>query len=265
MSTKDNEEVILEQEVEQALVPGQEVKVEETETEIEEVISNGCCDNISKTIGDQDFKQKLNVNISFIMELYRVVMASFLILFVPQKCGEEICGMFENIQSDDPLNSIGFGTNIASFLSFLVMYYYEIRRENKMITYLHINPELPNDDEAVDEALNSLPEKKKKSILYLDKRYQKSTYIAMGTFIVNTALSSVVISNSYLDNKTITALLTNVLFMALKIVDAYGIANTDENIFYSAYLKSKTQYNDVDPDKMIKSDSPSTDIEEASA
>jgi len=233
-------------------IVSEQTEIKQEVEEVEEVVSKGCCDNISETISDQDFKQKINVNISFIMEMYRVVMASFLIIFVPQKCGDNICGMLENIHTEDPLNAVGFGTNVASFLSFLAMYYYEIRRENKMITYLHINPELPRDNDAVDEALNNLPDKKKQAILYLDKRYQKCTYVAMGTFALNTALSSIVINNSYLDNKTITALLTNVLFMALKIVDAYGIANTEENIFYSAYLKSKTQYNDVDPDKMIR-------------
>jgi hypothetical protein len=215
------------------------------------VVEQGCCEKIRLTVSDQDFGQKVNVNVSFIMELYRVVMASFLLMFVPQKCGEELCGVFENLFTSD-LNRVGLGVNVATFVSFLAMYYYEIRRENKMITYLHVNSEVPCDNDAVDEALNNLEPSKKQDILMLDKNYQRTTYIAMGGFVVNASLSSVIISKSYLDSKTATALITNILFMAVKLIDAYGIAHTDQNIFYSAYLKSRLQFNDVDPDKMIE-------------
>lgn len=218
------------------------------------VVEQGCCEKICLTINDQDFGQRINVNISFIMELYRVVMASFLLMFVPQKCGQDLCGVFENLFTSD-LNSVGFGVNIATFLSFLAMYSYEIRRENKMITYLHVNDELPRDNDAVDEALNKLGQASKQEILRLDKNYQRTTYLAIVGFLVNTGLSSVVISKSYLDSKTTTALITNILFMAVKLIDAYGIAHTEQNVFYSAYLKSRLQFNDVDPDKMIDSDS----------
>lgn len=214
-----------------------------------EVVEQGCCANLKNTVSDQDFGQKLNVNISFIMELYRVLMASFLLMFVPQKCGDELCGMYETLFISD-VNSVGFGVNITTFASFLAMYYYEIRRENKMITYLHVNDEVPRDNDAVDEALNGLEPSKKQHILRLDKNYQRTTYIAMGCFLANSVMSGIIINNSYLDSKTATAFITNILFMALKLNDAYGIANTEENIFYSAYLKSKLQYNDVDPDKI---------------
>ena len=55
----------------------------------------------------------------------------------------------------------------------------------------------------------------------------------------------------YLDNQTTTTFVTNVLFMVLKIVDIRMTINTETNIFYSAYLKDKVQYNDVDPREKI--------------
>jgi hypothetical protein len=39
--------------------------------------------------------------------------------------------------------------------------------------------------------------------------------------------------------------------MVTKLGDIYTITNTEQNIFYSAYLKNKLQYNDVDPDKKL--------------
>ena len=39
--------------------------------------------------------------------------------------------------------------------------------------------------------------------------------------------------------------------MGSKVYDVYNTVNTKPNIFYSAYLKNKVQFNDVDPDKVI--------------
>ena len=50
----------------------------------------------------------------------------------------------------------------------------------------------------------------------------------------------------------LTVFITNGLFMGLKLVDTQTITATDKNIFLSAYLTRRIQYNDVDPDKMIE-------------
>lgn len=39
--------------------------------------------------------------------------------------------------------------------------------------------------------------------------------------------------------------------MGLKVSDVYSTVNTKKNVFYSAYLKNKVQFNDVDPDKVM--------------
>ena len=65
----------------------------------------------------------------------------------------------------------------------------------------------------------------------------------------NTILSGFVVFDYYLDNQTTSTYITNILFMVTKLGDIYATANTEKNVFYSAYLKGKIQYNDVDPDK----------------
>jgi len=132
------------------------------------------------------------------------------------------------------------------------MYYAELTRENKMINYLHVNPELPRDNESVGEILVKLPEEKKNAILFWDKRYQTIGRVGIVGFVINLGLSGYVIFTHYLDNKTVTVFLTNALFMGLKLVDVKNITETDINVFLSAYLTRKIQYNDVDPDKMIE-------------
>ena len=203
------------------------------------------------SLNQQDNKQKIGMYIAFIMEFYRVLMGSFLMLFVPQKCDNEICGLFEKVVTGNPVIDTAFAINIAVFSLFMAMYYTELTRENKMINYLHVNPELPRDNEAVGEALVNLPEEKRQSILLWDKRYQSTGRIGMVGFIINLGLSGYAIFLNYLDNKTVTVFLTNALFMGLKLNDVKTVTETDTNIFLSAYLMRKVQYNDVDPDKKM--------------
>jgi hypothetical protein len=76
--------------------------------------------------------------------------------------------------------------------------------------------------------------------------------VAMGMFVINSVISGVVVYNYSLGNQTTTTIITNILFMTSKLGDVYVTVNTEQNIFYSAYLKGKIQYNGVDPDKLKK-------------
>ena len=66
-------------------------------------------------------------------------------------------------------------------------------------------------------------------------------------FIVNSILSGMSLYNRQLESKTLTVYLTNVLFTATKLGNIQSIVYTDPNIFYSAYMTRKVQYNDIDP------------------
>jgi hypothetical protein len=132
---------------------------------------------------------------------------------------------------------------------FLTLYGVEIKRENRLITYLDVDKTKPADNESVGKALENLSVEKRESIWKLDTYYQATFYAAIIAFIANSILSGIVIYDYSLGNQTTTTMITNILFMAMKLADVYGVANTDSNIFYSAYLKGNVQFNDVDPDK----------------
>ena len=181
---------------------------------------------------NQDFNQKAGVTITVLLELYRVLIASFLILFVPQTCGDHICSISENAQTGaDPL------------------YNAEIKREGKLIAYLDVNPKCKTDNDSVGEVLSRLPEQRKVTILFYDGLYQKTAYFALTCFVTNTVLSGFVVYKYYLDDKTTSTFITSVLFMITKMADVYSTVKTEKNILYSAYLKGKVQYNDLDADK----------------
>jgi hypothetical protein len=137
-----------------------------------------------------------------------------------------------------------------TFVSFIFLYMVEIKRENRLITYLDVSNTKPTDAISVAENLRKLPDNKRENILYIDKIYQQMGCFTIAVYVFNTIASGIVIYDSYLDNKTTTAFLTNILFMGTKVGEVYSIANTENNIFFSAYLKHKIQYNDVDPDKI---------------
>jgi hypothetical protein len=199
---------------------------------------------------NQDAQQKRNALMNLAFELYRVVMGSCLTIFVPQECTNDLpCSFSENIGRSDVLSKLALAMNFITFCSFIMMYGVEAKRENKMITYLEVNPMRPTDTASVEDALCFLDDTRKERLWALDRYYGKTGYVAMVFFIFNAILSGYSISGRYLNQTTLTVLGTNILFMGLKIYDVFGIVYTDKNVFYSSYLKKRIQYNDVDPDK----------------
>lgn len=208
--------------------------------------------NVKSALSEQDVQQKIAVYTSFVFELYRVLMGSMLIMFVPQKCGDHICDMFENTTVISEVYNTAIAMNAYSLLCFFIMYVVEIKRENKLITYLEVDKTVPFDNESVGEALIRLPKTKRENILAYDNYYLNSGYLALSAFVVNAGISGYVVFVNYLDDKTLTVYLTNILFMALKVKETYDIVNTKKNVFYSAYLTDRIQFNNVDEDKVIQ-------------
>jgi hypothetical protein len=206
---------------------------------------------IYSTLNDQDNIQKMTVATAVILEMYRVMVSSLLVLFVPQKCEDHICAMHENMVWLDSLYNSGLIVNFITMFSFVVMYYYEVKRENKLITYLEVNKSVACDNETVGKVLEGLSLEKRESILYFDKAYQKLGYFVLLMFAFNTILSGFVVYEYYLDNQTTSTYITNILFMITKLADIYSTVNTERNVFYSAYMKGKVQFNDVDPNKKL--------------
>ncbi len=206
---------------------------------------------IKQTYNNQDFKQRLHVAQILALELYRLLMGSFLVVFIPQKCGQDICSITQNVQRNDALSLAAISLNAFTMFAFIILYAVEVKREHKLITYLDVNLYTPTDNDSVGNALLKLEPEKTQIIWKYDKYYTNVAYGCTVSFIINAIMSSIVVYNNYLDSKTITVYLTNLLFMGMKVAEVYSIVHTKKNIFYSAYLKSKVQFNDVDPDKAI--------------
>jgi hypothetical protein len=225
--------------------------METIELGLSSIIKEESSNKKEEEVDNQDTNQKIGVAATVAVEFYRALVASFLILFVPQDCGGHVCSFSENAQTGpDPLYNAGFAFNCITMAAFSVLYYAEVRREGKLIAYLDVNPAKPSNNAAVGLVLGELPKYCSEAILYYDGLYIKAGYTVIVCFAVNTVLSGLVVYKYYLDDKTTTTYITSVLFVIQKLIQVYATLKTEKNVFYSAYLSGKIQYNDVDKDKM---------------
>jgi hypothetical protein len=207
---------------------------------------------IENILYSQDFQQLCTMSWNVSLELYRMMISSLLILFVPQKCGHHICSLAENIQSPTHKYYIALVINYITMASLLIMYICEIRREEKLIKVLEVNNTISTDNESVGKRLEVLDLKKRERLFLIDRYYQYTSSFAIVIYILNAILSGIVIQDYSLGNQTIMVYLTNILFMVNKFSNVYIIINTDKNIFFSAYLNTKVQFNDIDPREIVK-------------
>ena len=209
-------------------------------------------ESINKLAKDQDTMQRINVSIQVLLEMYRVITSSLLILFVPQICDDHICTTTENLVWETSTYNTALCFNFISMTFLVNMYYMELVRENRLIKYLSINPNVANDNEEVGKQLQLLSTTKQNKIFSINKNYKLSAYVALCIYVLNVMLSSISINKYYAGSQTISTLITYILFMMTKFASVKTLVSTDKNIFYSAYLKSNIQFNDVDDDNKIK-------------
>lgn len=220
-------------------------------------------ENINKKLkekfNDQDFMQRLTVLFSSFVGFYSIIMSSLLLIFVPQSCNVLCTDFSRKIQNSEIINCCVYNNNymyqfingvfvinFITLLLFIIMYIIELIRENKLIKYLNVNINMPNDNLDVEKTFKKLLTIKIMEIHNIDKYYQISSYTVMFFFIINAILSGIIIYNNYRNNQTATSFITNIMLMSLKLTNVYKIINTEKNIFYSAYMTSSVQFNDVD-------------------
>jgi len=204
------------------------------------------------TLTNQDFQQKSIMVVSVSIEMYRVMVSSLLLLFIPQSCKDHMCSLSENLNETDHLYKIGFILNYITVAAFVLMYITEILREEKLIKLLEVNPNISTDDESVGKRIDMFAEYKKEQLKQVVQHYQYASYFVGAVFITNTIYSWKVIYPRNLGNQTWLNFVTNILFMISKLSNVLGIIHTEPHIFFSAYLNTKVQFNDIDPREVVK-------------
>ena len=196
---------------------------------------------------DIDTKQRITTGLLFVLEFYKILMGTFLIAFVPQDCGGNVCTVNENIISGDFLKICSNIFNAVTFLFVLNFYKTEIQRENWCITYLDIDESKPNDN--LDLQIEAYPDIKMK-MAKLNHNYLRDTYLALGLLGCNFILSSVSIGFDYIGTNTATSIISFLLLVVIKLMGALNVGKEsvrDEHAL-SAYMKTYKTYNIIDTD-----------------
>ena len=196
---------------------------------------------------DIDTKQRIITGLLFALEFYKILMGTFLIAFVPQSCGEDVCTVTENVISGDFLKISSNIFNAITFLFVLNFYRSEIQRENWCITYLDIDESKPNDN--LDTQIEGYPEIKTK-MAKLNNNYLRDAYLALGFLGCNFILSSVSIGYDYVGSNTATSIISFLLLVLMKLAGALNVGKEsvrDEHAL-SSYMKTYKTYNVIDND-----------------
>ena len=210
-------------------------------------------DYLHKVLTSQDFRQKMIMIFSVSVELYRVMVSSLLLIFIPQRCeNNNMCTIIQNVTNKDGNYRIGLIINYITMSCFIVLYMCEIRREEKLIKLLEVNNRISSDSESVGKRLEMFTEDKRNLLFSIDNQYKNISYLVMCMFIVNTMYSWFIVYEHSLGNQTLFNFITNILFMLTKLSTIVVIIRTKKNVFFSAYLNTKVQFNDIDPMEMKK-------------
>ena len=210
-------------------------------------------DYLHKVLTSQDFRQKMIMIFSVSVELYRVMVSSLLLIFIPQRCeNNNMCTIIQNVTNKDGNYRIGLIINYITMSCFIVLYMCEIRREEKLIKLLEVNNRISSDSESVGKRLEMFTEDKRNLLFSIDNQYKNISYLVMCMFVVNTMYSWFIVYEHSLGNQTLFNFITNILFMLTKLSTIVVIIRTKKNVFFSAYLNTKVQFNDIDPMEMKK-------------
>ena len=194
---------------------------------------------------NNDTKERIKVALIFGLEVYKIAMGTFLSIFIPHTCDEEVseCNMS---LSSTVLGSAAFGLNAAAFTSICALYVIELARENFCIKHLDINPDLP------DTHLATIaPESLKTKLIAWNDLYWRAASVGMVLTTSNVAVSSVYLGNHYESSNTITTLLSFSILVFMKLLRSYSMAKKSKHSLraFSAYMTEFTSFNALDPDE----------------
>lgn len=199
----------------------------------------------------KDAGQYMKSTINTLTESFKVIMACLLSIFVPQNCSinedKMICSISENLYNLTDWNKIVLAFNFITMGFFGILYLSENFRERFLIKYFDKNESKP-DNNLLSVLSSDYPDIKKR----LHKYNCLVFYIYLTVFsffLINSVLSGVLVFNDYyLDTRTITVFITNILLLSGKIFNGLSISfdSTRRNLAYSLTLYEPISWNVID-------------------
>ena len=200
-----------------------------------------------------DNQQRITTAMVMLLEFYKVMMATLLVVFVPQDCNGKVCSLSENFTNSEDIHLVALISNFITFTFVLNFYKNEIIREEWCIKYLDIDPEKSNnhlDQEIEDYHIY------KDQMKILNQDYLNSLYLSAGLLLSNFGISGIAIGYNFLGTNTLTSIISFLLLLSEKLYSSYivGIKSVHDERAFSAYMKISRTYNTIDQDFKNKND-----------
>jgi len=196
---------------------------------------------------DVDTKERLKIILIFLLQSYKVAMGSMLVLFVPQKCNNNICSITDNLSKPDGLHVTTLFFNFVSLISFSLCYHSELQRENWCVKHLDIDKNEGDNNLAL--ILNQKPEFKE-ALAKINNKYYIFSLNAAGVYIINLILSTIVLFNNSAGSTTLTTYLGFVILILMKLYNSVYISSDSKKNAraFSAYMTEFQSFNVIDVD-----------------
>ena len=196
---------------------------------------------------DVDIVQRFKVGGLFLLQIYKVTTGTLLTLFVPQKCGDSICTIEENLNDNDDFHMKVLSWNILTSVLFLGYYILELRREEWSIKYLDI------DNDKSDNSLKEEIVKYKELDVKMDrmnKYYYNIVRVTIVFYIINNLLSMRLLKDKYYSSTTLSCFFSFSLLVGMKLYNSFCVAKNSvlHDKMTSAYMTEFVSYNVIDSD-----------------
>jgi hypothetical protein len=204
-----------------------------------------------------DSKQRITTLLLMCLEFYKIVMGTFLVVFVPQDCNGTICTATENFFKEGDLYYAGNACNFITFSAIGTLYFIELKRENWCIQYLDIDDEKTTNN--LDLEIEAYP-KYKSEMVRLNKNYVNAIYVAVFMMCVNFIVSGCTVYQTYTGTNSITSFVSFFMLVSMKLYNAWSVGRLSikDDRANSAYMKEPKTYNTIDTDyKIVKYDNQS--------
>mgnify|MGYP004137461409 CR=1 FL=1 len=207
---------------------------------------------------DVDSKQRISSAGTFCLEFYKVLMGTFLTIFVPHACGDRMCSFSHNLyENDDLFHQLAVGTNALCFSAFIYLYVIEIRRENWCITHLDMDTKKPIEN--LDTEIERYPQFKQR-MMTMNKKYENAAIICYFAHAINLIVSISEILGSWPGTPAMAPLVSYVILVTMKLYGSKQTASASlrSERALSAYLSGPRSYNTIDKDHRIFEEQPET-------
>jgi hypothetical protein len=198
-----------------------------------------------------DNKERIKIAILFLLQSYKVVMGSMLVVFVPRQCDKDICSFNDNINNTEPLNVAALSSNFLTILFFLMIYIVELRRENFCVQNFDINHDVGDNNLAI--VLQDKP-KLLQDLHFYNKLYYRVTAATAFVYVGNFILSDIVLYNDPTFWKAgLAPYFSYILLILMKLYNCYYISTSSirENKALSAYMTEFSSFNVIDTDLLV--------------